>query len=83
MNLKQLSKKRISDGMDDFLDMEIKKVIKGVYKIERQPNGVYVYTENVFTSANELNEWKNIFGVEDIEVDLRYDRKHGLIYVFK
>lgn len=80
MNIKNLMNKRVSDSNYDFTDMEIKKVIAGVYKIERQPNGIIVYTENAFTSLTKLNALKGIFGVSDIEVDVRYDRTHGLIY---
>ena len=83
MNLKNL-KNRVADNNANYsLESKIRQCVPGIYKIEATGRGTYVYTENCFADTKRLNEWLNITGVANIEVNYRYDRTHGLVYVFQ
>lgn len=72
--------------MNVTLENEIKNILVGIYKVETAADGTHVYTENCFCDSKTIIDWLNHFqsyGIVNIEVGYRYDRTHGLVYVFQ
>ena len=68
------------------LEAEIKATLNGVYKIEHSADGTHIYTENCFVCSTTLKSWLNTFkkyGIVNIMVGYRHDRKHGLVYTLQ
>jgi hypothetical protein len=68
------------------LENEIKNILVGIYKIEIAADGTHVYTENCFCDSKTIIDWLNRFqsyGIVNIDISYRYDRTHGLVYVFQ
>lgn len=68
------------------LESAIKATLNGVYKIEHSADGTHIYTKNCFVNSNKLNSWLSTFkkfGIVNIMVGYRYDRKYGLVYTLQ
>lgn len=68
------------------LESAIKATLNGVYKIEHSADGTHIYTKNCFVDSTTLKSWLNTFkkyGIVNIVVGYRLDRKYGLIYTLQ
>ena len=93
MNIKGLMNKRVSDGdlvskqVVADLESKIRQCVQGVKNIEWQKSYkgtyAYVYTKNTFASFQQLNDWIATTGAFDIEINIEYNTKSGLVYLFE